>query len=348
MTSEAPPPQGMRLRDGWWVLVAASLLCLLLVSWAMAPALLRMADRPPGDGASVESYGFDLSNSVLGTSLIEPALLHRDMVPVIDAPSILDMEKIETLNSIRSTRYLVSKDLVIGVEVNGQARAYPMSVLHVHELIHDELGGVPILVSWHWPTAVARVLVRDSAETRYGISGLVGGGNTLLYERGNDPAGGEPLHSQLLARTITGPAAGTGISTQPHLMTTWANWKQLHPSTTAVAPDPDLKKRYKKSNPSTYYVNDTMLFPSLLPETGPPPKTWVTLVETDQGLQAWAWTDLQNRALDGVVEEEGLRFRIGRDPDTIEVRDADTGTLIDARHGLWFSINALEPGLKLH
>ena len=120
------------MRDGWWVLVAAGMLCLLLMGWALAPALLRMVDRPPGDGASIESYDFDLSNSVLDPSLMEPALLHRDMVPVIDAPTILDMEEIETLNSVRSTRYLVSKDLVIGVEVNGEARAYPMSVLHVH------------------------------------------------------------------------------------------------------------------------------------------------------------------------------------------------------------------------
>ena len=348
MAPEAPPSQSMRLRDGWWVLVAAGMLCLLLMGWALAPAILRMVDRPPGDGASVDSYGFDLSSSVLETSLIEPALLHRDMVPVINDPSILDMGEIETLNSKRSTRYLVSKDLVIGVEINGEARAYPMSVLHVHELIHDELGSVPILVSWHWPTAVARVLVRDTAATRYGISGLVGGGNTLLYERNDDRVGGEPLHSQLLARTMTGPAAGIDISTHPHLLTTWVNWKQLHPETTAVAPDPDLKKRYKKSNPSTYYVNDTMLFPSLAPKTGPHPKAWITLVETGEGLQAWAWTDLQERARGGIVEEEGLQFRIGRDPDTIEVRDAETGTLIDARHGLWFSINALEPGLKLH
>ena len=339
---------GMRLRDGWWVLVAAGLLCLLLMGWALAPALLRMVDRPPGDGASIESYEFDLSNSVIEPSLIEAALLHRDMVPVIDAPTVLDMDEIETLNATRSTRYLVSKDLVIGVEIDGRARAYPMSVLHVHELVHDELGGVPILISWHWPTAVARVLVRDSAESRYGISGLVGGGNTLLYVRRPDDRGGEALHSQFLARTITGPEAGDPIETRPHLLTTWSNWKQLHPDSTVIAPDPDLKKRYKKSNPSTYYVNDTLLFPDLAPETGPGAKTWMTLLETDDGIHGWAWSDLQSRAEDGIVQEDGYIFRIGRDPDTIEVRDATSGQLVDTRHGLWFSINALEPSVELH
>lgn len=37
---------------------------------------------------------------------------------------------------------------VIGVAVNGEARAYPVSFLNGRELVVDEVGGVPLLVSW--------------------------------------------------------------------------------------------------------------------------------------------------------------------------------------------------------
>lgn len=37
---------------------------------------------------------------------------------------------------------------VIGVEINGEAKAYPVDHLNGRELVVDELGGEPILVSW--------------------------------------------------------------------------------------------------------------------------------------------------------------------------------------------------------
>ena len=39
-------------------------------------------------------------------------------------------------------------DLVIGVSIAGDSRAYPIRVLRFREMVNDELGGVPILVTW--------------------------------------------------------------------------------------------------------------------------------------------------------------------------------------------------------
>ena len=41
-----------------------------------------------------------------------------------------------------------SNDLVIGVSIAGESRAYPIRVLRFREMVNDELGGVPILVTW--------------------------------------------------------------------------------------------------------------------------------------------------------------------------------------------------------
>ena len=39
-------------------------------------------------------------------------------------------------------------ELVIGVEINGEARAYPIGPLNRREMVNDRVGGVPILVTW--------------------------------------------------------------------------------------------------------------------------------------------------------------------------------------------------------
>jgi hypothetical protein len=43
---------------------------------------------------------------------------------------------------------LRADDLVLGVEIQGRARAYPVAILNRREMVNDELDGVPILVTW--------------------------------------------------------------------------------------------------------------------------------------------------------------------------------------------------------
>ena len=39
-------------------------------------------------------------------------------------------------------------ELVMGVEIDGEAKAYPITVMRSREMVNDELGGIPILVTW--------------------------------------------------------------------------------------------------------------------------------------------------------------------------------------------------------
>ena len=336
-----------RLGDGWWVLAVALLFASALAAWALAPAIFRLVERPAGDGRTIESYEFSLASPAIDLGLVEPAMLHRNMVPVMFDPVLLTMDEIEARNAERSTRYLVPSDLVIGVEHNGEARAYPLSVLNVHELVHDELGGEPILVSWHWPSAAARAMLRRDTSQQFNVSGLVAGGNGLIYEPNDGTApGGEFLHSQLLGRVVTGPAADPTYETIPHQYVRWDDWSRRHPGTTAIAPDAGLKKRYKKSSPFTYYEHDELMFPTLETTSGPPAKTWVTVVDLDGHTAAWSWPWLQANARNGTVEQtlgdRPLRFVVTVDPNTVQVYDARTDQPVNAIHGLWCTLQALK------
>lgn len=43
---------------------------------------------------------------------------------------------------------LEPRDIVMGLEIDGDARAYPVRLLNVREMVDDVVGGVPVLVTW--------------------------------------------------------------------------------------------------------------------------------------------------------------------------------------------------------
>ena len=43
---------------------------------------------------------------------------------------------------------LLDDELIIGVALSGEAKAYPITVLRFREMVNDELAGIPILVTW--------------------------------------------------------------------------------------------------------------------------------------------------------------------------------------------------------
>ncbi len=52
-----------------------------------------------------------------------------------------------TFRSAESTEWL-AETLVIGVELNGEAKAYPVNFLNRREMVNDWIGGSPVLVTW--------------------------------------------------------------------------------------------------------------------------------------------------------------------------------------------------------
>ena len=53
-----------------------------------------------------------------------------------------------TFVSVREAAWLAGSDSVVGVAINGEARAYPVPILSDREIVNDTVGGVPIAVTW--------------------------------------------------------------------------------------------------------------------------------------------------------------------------------------------------------
>jgi len=114
-----------------WVIVAAAALIAAVV------VIVRPHDivRHP-TGAVVESGGpaFDAIRS----DEIE-SILPRDAIPALIKPTYLSVAQASDIND---------KEAVIGVVINGDARAYPLSTLSGHEIVDDDIGGQRLAVTW--------------------------------------------------------------------------------------------------------------------------------------------------------------------------------------------------------
>jgi hypothetical protein len=67
-------------------------------------------------------------------------LLPRDAIPAIDNPTFLTVEE--------ANQQYADDEVVLGVEFDGDARAYSVPLLSRHEIVNDTVGGVKIAVTW--------------------------------------------------------------------------------------------------------------------------------------------------------------------------------------------------------
>jgi len=121
---------------------------------------------------------------------------------------------------------LESRDVVIGMELNGASRAFPLSALSPQTPLQDRVGGVPILLA----------MGPDNKSVRVFVSRL-DGKDVEFFRKSGDPAWimmdstfGSEWNFQGCA--TNGPAQGKCLESLPALKDYWFDWRNYHPSTT--------------------------------------------------------------------------------------------------------------------
>lgn len=228
-----------------------------------------MLGKQRGDGYTVESYGYDLSNLTISRDLLVSSGVPKDGHLTLNHPPAVAIEEVDAQNDELRTkgrwgRIVVSDDEVIGVAINGQARAYPVRYIQWHDLINDTLGQTPIAVTYH-PLCVSAVVFdrRVGGVTHeFGFSGLLYNSNIVLYDKQDDPAK-ESLWCQLTFGPIAGPAVSRGerLTVLPMYVGPFGKWRELHPSTSVFAGDARLKSKYKQNPFLDYYQKQEYWFP---------------------------------------------------------------------------------------
>ena len=106
--------------------------------------------------------------------------------------------------------YLRPDDLVLGVVINGEARAYPHNIGWWHEIVNDKIGGRAISVTFCPLTGTGLVFDATDAyggQFQLGVSGLLLNTNLVMYARRD----GDTLYPQMAFKAICGPRRGLSL-----------------------------------------------------------------------------------------------------------------------------------------
>ncbi len=122
--------------------VQVRLLVTTTVMAAMSVVLFAFLRQEPAAPLTVSYFGTGVSSAdrtdVTFKEYLLDKQLPRDAIRPIYGPSFI----------AGSQALLHNQTYVIGLEINGQAKAYPIGELNFREMVNDTVGGVPVLVTW--------------------------------------------------------------------------------------------------------------------------------------------------------------------------------------------------------
>ena len=120
----------------------------------------------------------------------------RDGIRSIDAPTFTPITQVLS--------DFVETEPVLSLEINGDARAYPLGILTRHEIANDVVGGVPVAVTFCplCNSGIAYERIVNGEATEFGVSGLLRNSDMVMYDRQT-----ETFWQQFTGEGIVGPLA---------------------------------------------------------------------------------------------------------------------------------------------
>ncbi|MEL7177533.1 MAG: DUF3179 domain-containing (seleno)protein [Pseudomonadota bacterium] len=162
-------------------------------------------------------------------------------IPAADNPEV---------TSAAEATWLDDDDIVFGIEINGEARAYPRQIMEVREMVNDTLGGRDLGIPYCTLCGAAQAYFTD--ELPAGIerpvlrtSGLLIRSNKVMYD-----VNSYSVFDTFLGTAVTGPLAEKGVALEQASVVTseWGAWKAAHPETTVLVEELALGRDFDFRN----------------------------------------------------------------------------------------------------
>jgi len=160
----------------------------------------------------------DFDNSTIDIDTVMSGGPPKDGIPSIDKPKF---------DGVRQARkWLDEREPVIRVELNGEARAYPLQLLIYHEIINDQIGTTPISVTF-CPLCNSSVVFDRRLNGRvldFGTTGLLRKSDMVMYDRQT-----ESWWQQIIGKGIVGEYAGETLTQIPSSVISFADFAAANP-----------------------------------------------------------------------------------------------------------------------
>ena len=150
-----------------------------------------------------------------------------DCIPAVDAPEV---------ETAAEATWLDDDDVVFGIVLGGEARAYPRRIMEIREMVNDTLGGRDLGIPYCTLCGAAQAYLTD--EVPDGVerpilrtSGLLIRSNKVMYDVVT-----QSVFDTFTGAAVTGPLHEKGVRLrQASVVTTeWGAWKAAHPDTTVL------------------------------------------------------------------------------------------------------------------
>ena len=269
----------------------------------------------------------------------------KDGIPSIDDPKFVGVARVSNLGE---------EEPVISLQINGEAKAYPLQILIWHEIVNDTVGGVPVAVTY-CPLCNSGIAFERTVAGRildFGTTGNLRFSDLVMYDRQT-----ESWWQQFSGEAIIGEMMGTVLTPLPARMESFARFKKRVPGGLVLVPSNRSKRPYGK-NPYVAYdsAKKPFLFRGNLPKDIDP---MVRVIVVDD--QAWSlpfvrkmrritlndleitWTEGQNSALDADMINEG------RDVGNVVARRTVNGAWVDVVYHVTFAFvfHAFHPDKRI-
>lgn len=175
----------------------------------------------------------------------------RDAIPSIDEPTFKTVDEIDNLSD---------GDLVIGLKIGDQVRAYPHRILNYHEIVNDFIGDKAVAVTFCPLTGSALAWNREinGETTEFGVSGLIHKNNLIAYDRKTNS-----YWSQMLEQSVSGELIGSRPERIHLIEMNWEAWKTIYPDSEVLTGETGFQRNYSTPPYGNNYAGDdnNIIFP---------------------------------------------------------------------------------------
>ena len=198
-------------------------------------------DLPRAGSALDDRFDPAFPPPVIDPNLIVSGGPPPDGIPSIDVPQFVRPEDAIFITS--------DEEPVISIEINGDARAYPVQILTWHELVNDVVGDVPVAVAYCplCNSAVAFEREFGKRTLTFGTSGSLYQSALVMYDRQT-----ESLWAHFTGEGIVGHFAGAQLTNVPVQTVSFGAWREANPDGMVLSTDTGFRRNYG-SNPYVGY-----------------------------------------------------------------------------------------------
>lgn len=281
--------------------------------------------------------GFDFSKHSIPTSEILSGGPPKDGIPAILEPKFVPLNQVH---------FLKNDDRVLGLVINGEAKAYPIKILNWHEIVNDTVGGQKVFVSYCplCGTGMAFDAKIKGKHHTFGVSGLLYKSDVLMYDHQT-----ESLWSQISQKAVTGPQTGTRLKLLPLIHTSFGAWKKAHANSVVLSTDTGYRRDYRRDPYVSYGKNDRLMFPVGNIDSRYPTKTWVIGIEHEGITKAYPFPELSLGPASFKDHIGGKSIQISYDASSRTARIQNkAGEDLPSVVAYWFAWTAFHPETKVY